>query len=101
MEFFALFMYLLVSEPTVQFYKAFGESVSQQSESIGWGLGFRVRIPAGAVGVDVCAGAVAGRAVDSDLPLAAGGPADRWPRSWPSAAARNPRPDTGRIQGLA
>ena len=48
MELLALFMYLFVSEPSVLFYKAFGESVSQQSESIGWGLGFRVRIPVGA-----------------------------------------------------
>jgi len=48
MELFALFIYLFVSEPSVQFYKAFAESVSQHSESAGWGLGFRVRMPVGA-----------------------------------------------------
>jgi hypothetical protein len=48
MELLALFMYVFVSEPSVQFYKSFAESVSQQSESVGWGLGFRVRIPVGA-----------------------------------------------------
>jgi hypothetical protein len=45
MEVMALFMYLLFSELTVQVYGAFGDSVVQQSNPIGWGLGMRVRLP--------------------------------------------------------
>jgi len=47
MERVALLMYLFVAEPSVQFDMALAESVSQQSESSGWGLGLRVRIPVG------------------------------------------------------
>ncbi len=45
MEIYALFMYLILSEAGVQLHKAFEQTVSQRSGSVGWGLGFRMRIP--------------------------------------------------------
>lgn len=42
---FWLFLVFVVSEPTVQVYRPFGDLATEVTESIGWGYGFRLRIP--------------------------------------------------------
>jgi hypothetical protein len=42
---FSLFLAFVASEPTVQVCRPFGDLATEVSESIGWGYGFRLRVP--------------------------------------------------------
>jgi len=43
--FLLLFLRLVITEPTIQVYRPFGDQGTAVSESVGLGYGFRVRVP--------------------------------------------------------
>lgn len=45
MELFWLFLAFVISEPTVQVHRPFGDLAAEVNETFDWGYGFRVRVP--------------------------------------------------------